>query len=764
MRIFVAARQAGAVFLFFIILTGCSGHRQIEHAQRLEEQGKYLEAALAYEQLLPSYAGQPQKQSVLAARLGECLLRGEHPQEAFSAFNKATELDNGNILAHLRLAQFYIAANTPDRAYDHLVSVLERQPNQAEAIAALGAYYVSIGQVERAEQEFQRALVVEPGRQSAAVALADLYNTAGEVERARQVLLKAAEADKKEALAWLALGRLEEEQGNGAGAESAYRNAVQVEDAPETNLRLAQFLLRDAKVKEAEETLRHADGKRPLQSTWLADFELASGHAIQASVQYSAVLESRLGKRRDNDPSTTASIAARMIEADLEAQPTPATVQAATGKGENRTSLARIHLEEYRARLDSTTIMILESEIALVEGDVAKATLAANTAVANSPDSASAHFVLGEVYKSKGDEPAAAVEWSNALSHDPGYTPALLAEAQFGYRHGHYDAAEEQVAAVVRHEPANLEALLLYGRILGSKRQYEAAHAIIRRALAVAPQSAQPRVVQGELEMKEGRPGLAVIHFQQAILLDPHSEEGLQGLTSVYRQGPVTREMIAKLEHMAAAPPRSSALMEIAGRLYGERGMYEDAARCLGQSMEIDHQRATAAMALAESVLAKKQDEALDKLELLAGRLGGSAGALLDAVKAQESKQPEAAIQQYETAIRRGEYTGVAANNLAWLYAENDRNLDRALDLAKFAHDRDPKNLAIMDTLGFVYLARREYSQALTVLKDAIELADRERPAGLDDNSRNTLRQHLAEAYLHVGRSPESDADKGGGL
>lgn len=766
MRFFWPSRLLPAILLFlsFAVLTGCSGHRQIERAQRLEDQGKYLEAAVVYEQLLPRYAGQPQKQSIVAARLGECLLRADHPQEAFGAFNEASELDSSNMLANLRLAQFHIAANTPDRAYDHLVAVLDHQPNQAEAIATLGAYYASIGQVQRAEQEFQRALVLEPGRESAAVALADLYNTAGDAEKAREVLTKAVEAGAKDASAWLALGRLEEEQGNGPGAEHAYRNAVQVEDSPESNLRLAQFLLRDGKVKDAEDAMRHADGKRPLESTWLADFELNSGHALQASMQYAAVLDTRINKQSDTDPAATAAIAARVIEADLETQPGAEKPEAGMRNGQSRTLLARTHLEEYRARLDTATIKILESEIALVDGDIGRATLMADAAVAGSPDSAPAYFVLGEIYKSKGDEDAAALEWNDAISHDSGYAPALLALAQLSYAHHRYDAAEEKVAAVVRREPANLEALLLYARILGAERQFEAAQSIARRALAVAPQSAQPRALQGELEMKQGRPGLALIYFEQAILLDPHSEEAVQGLTSVYRTGPVTREMIRKLEGMAAAPPRSSALMEIAGRLYGERRMYEDAARCLKASMEIDQQQATAAMALAKSVAGQPDAEALRQLELLAGKLGGSAGPLLDAVKAQDSKQPEIAIQQYEAAIRRGEYSGVAANNLAWLYAQNGRNLDRALDLAKFAHEREPRNLAIMDTLGFVYLARHEYSQALTVLKDAVELADHGRSSALDADSWNSLRQHLSDAYLHVGEAPSMNPARGAGL
>lgn len=751
MRVFVAGRVLGFL-LAIAILAGCSGRHQIEHAMQLEAQGKYLDAALIYERVLPGYSGKPQQQSILETRLGESLLRADFPQEAFSAFNQAVELDSSNTLAHLRLAQLYIAAKAPERGYDHLVKALDREPNQPEAVAVLGAYYTSIGQVERAEQEFQRALLLEPGRQSVAIALADLYNTGGEVDKARAVLLKSAQADKTDASAWLALGRLEEEQGNGQAAESAYRNGVNAEDVPETNLRLAQFLLRDGKVKEAEESLRRADSKKPLDSTWLADFELNSGHAVRASVHYASLLQSRIAVGSQTDIGETAAIVARMVEADLDAANQLADTEEIAQSGRGPTSLARIHLDEYRARLDPTTIKILEAEIALVEGDIAKATLMANSAVAGNADSAAAHFILAEVYESKGDEAAAAQEWNNSLSRDSHYTPALLALARYEYQRNQFNEGEQQVAAVVRSEPANLEALLLYARTLAGKKEYDAAQSIILRAIAVAPQAAEPRVVEAQTELRQGRSALALIHFQQAILLDPHSQEALEGLTSVYRQGKVTREMIAQLERTAAAPPRSSALMEIAGRLYGEQHMYADAARCLGQSMEIDRLRTTAATALAENLVAQNQGEALEKLESMAARLGGSAGALLDAVQAQDRRQPERAIQEYETAIRRGEYTGVAANNLAWLYAQQGRNLDRALDLAKFAHDRDPKNLAIMDTLGYVHLARREYSQALAILQDAITLAGENSSTRMDDVVRDSLRQHLTQAYLNAGQ------------
>jgi len=746
MRFRQAARKAGFLFLILVFACGCSTRHQAERAQRLEDQGRYAEAAALYKQLAFHYSRQPQKESLLQARLGEVLLHSDRVQEAFSAFERAAELDRSNVLAHLRLAQLFLAANTSDKAYEHLQIVLEQKPNHPDAVAALGAYYVSTGELGKAEREFQRVLTLQPQRQSTAVALADLYSSAGETDKARHLLLKSAEANKKESLALLALGRLEEEQGKAEAAESAYRKAVAAEDVPETNLRLAQHLLRAAKVQEAEEILGRIDGKKPLESASLADFELSSGHGVRAALHYLSALQGRLALPHDRNSQQTAAFTARVIEADLDA----AKQLPAVNSSRSRTALARIHLDAYRGRLDPTTLAILETEMALAEGDVATATVKAEAAVSSGPDSAAASFILGEVREARGDEAGAVAQWNAALNKDPGYAPALLAVAQAEYAAAQYPTAEQKAAAVVRHEPANLAALIVYARVLAAEGDATAARSIAMRALAINRQSAEPYVVMGEIEMKLQRPGLAMLWFQQAIILNPYSKAALDGLSAVYRRGAMKPGMIAKLEHSADAPPRSSALMEIAGRLYSDHRMYNDATRCFKRALEIDRQHATAIAALAENAKAQREDRALDQLESLGGKLGGSADVLLNAIKAQDENHVQQAIANYEAALRRGESTGVAANNLAWIYAQNGQNLDRALELARDAHDHDPKNPAVMDTLGFVYLSRREYSQAVNVLKQAIQLAD-SKQRSTDSNTQNSLHQHLAQAYLLSG-------------
>jgi len=62
----------------------------------------------------------------------------------------------------------------------------------------------------------------------------------------------------------------------------------------------------------------------------------------------------------------------------------------------------------------------------------------------------------------------------------------------------------------------------------------------------------------------------------------------------------------------------------------------------------------------------------------------------------------------------------VASNNLAWIYADGDRNLDRALTLAETARGKDPNNPHYADTLGWVYYRMGRYILAADQLLFAI--------------------------------------------
>ncbi len=744
-------------FFVFVVLTGfcsaCSTStplKEFAHAQQLDSEGKTSAALAAYRRVLPKLApGDVQLRSEAYYRIGECLFRLDQTTEAYTAFQKAAEIDRSNAMAQLRVGELQLAAGSLDRAAEQARMVLGSGTATTEAMALLGAAAAASGDNALAQQAFTRVLDADPSRLTVALALADIYNRADRPDDARAVLKKAAAAQPKVASPWLALGRLEEQEGRAGAAEQAYRSAVAAEDSPESNLRLAQFLERASRIPEAEQVLRHVDAQRPAMPTALPDFQVISGRAPNALDQYLAALRSGKPKAAGKSSAANAGaerarLVARLIEADL---------QTATVKSDH-TALerARTHLDEYRHELDKATIGILNSELALAMGNVPLAGIYALGAVGLAPESAPAHFVLGQAKGRAGDANAARLEWLAALDADSHFVPARLALTEQALELQDSRNAETFIVPAVQDEPANLHALDLFARTLIAQKRYASAALIAQRALAVDSTVPGPHLIMGEAALQQHLLGEALVHFEQAVLLDPHSRDAIEGLTSVYRYGMITRPMLQRMEKVALNAPPSATLMEITGRLYAERGWYADAERCLEQALRLDPHRNSAVRALAHTLVATGR---YDAAAGSATRLGGNSAALLQAFRAEERNDVTGAIRDYESAVRQGESTGAAANNLAWLYAQRGTNLERALTLAETARSLTPTNPAVLDTLGVVHLRRREYSQAIEVLVSATRLATKSAD-GMQ--LLDAIKHHLAEAYLRAGQPDEAAA------
>jgi tetratricopeptide (TPR) repeat protein len=442
-----------------------------------------------------------------------------------------------------------------------------------------------------------------------------------------------------------------------------------------------------------------------------------------------------------------AATAARLIEADLESPNGTSTEPAKSGVSSS--ARARQHLEEFRRDLDAVTAEILEAEIDLAENDVALALTRAGAAVAVSPNSASAHYVLGVAKFRAGDVTTANSEWHTAVDCDSNFFPARLALAQHDFSSADAEAAEEEVVPVVREEPGNIRALLLYARTLAARARLDAAEIIANRALAVTEANPEPHIVLGEIALARNNTANALSEYEQAVIVAPDSQDAIEGLINAYRRGNVTREMLQRMEALGQEPPHSATILEIVGRIYADRGWREDAQRALKASLAAEPHRSTAALALARVYTDEGRISAAENSALL---IGDHTSELLAATRAQQNNDLDSAIQKYESAVREGETTGVAANNLAWIYAQRGERLQRALALAESARSKAPQNPAFLDTVGFVQLQRREYSAAVRTLKQAVQLAVHD---GETDPALPQIVAHLAQARRLAGDTGE---------
>ena len=86
-----------------------------------------------------------------------------------------------------------------------------------------------------------------------------------------------------------------------------------------------------------------------------------------------------------------------------------------------------------------------------------------------------------------------------------------------------------------------------------------------------------------------------------------------------------------------------------------------------------------------------------------------------------QTGQNAEAIDSYENVLKKKSDFLPAMNNLAFLYSEKGGNLDRALELANDVARQLPENPDVADTLGWIHVLRKVYSQAEPPLRLALK-------------------------------------------
>ena len=81
------------------------------------------------------------------------------------------------------------------------------------------------------------------------------------------------------------------------------------------------------------------------------------------------------------------------------------------------------------------------------------------------------------------------------------------------------------------------------------------------------------------------------------------------------------------------------------------------------------------------------------------------------------------ARRRYERVLQIDPNAAVAANNLAYLYADDGGNLDVALQLAQLARQKLPDSPEVADTLGWVYVKKDMATLAVPQLELAVSQA-----------------------------------------
>jgi tetratricopeptide (TPR) repeat protein len=221
--------------------------------------------------------------------------------------------------------------------------------------------------------------------------------------------------------------------------------------------------------------------------------------------------------------------------------------------------------------------------------------------------------------------------------------------------------------------------------------KFQEAVATYERALAFNPDDPYLLTRAGLASLSAGNPGAAISYLAKARDLAPDYLDALRGLAQVYVTTRDTQQAIEALGRLSALSTGDPDASLETGLLYRSLGHPQEALKALEEAAKAD-----------------------PDLHRAHAELG---------VLYYERRDYEAAERAYEAALRLNPYDARTLNNLAWLYAEQGRQLDRALDLSLLSLRRDADQPAYLDTLAEICYRKGDYRQAVALIRRAIALA-----------------------------------------
>jgi tetratricopeptide (TPR) repeat protein len=357
------------------------------------------------------------------------------------------------------------------------------------------------------------------------------------------------------------------------------------------------------------------------------------------------------------------------------------------------------------------------------------------------PSWAAAHYLLAKVYQAQDAPGLYRQELEEAVRRDPQYLGARLelasallsgkaAQAALDLMNQTPSAEQNNVLVMVQRNAA----------LMGLGRRDEAAKGVAA-GLRIA-RSPELLMQDALLKMQRRDFGSARKSVEEALNLAPDNVRALDVLMGVYRAQGQTADALKRLQEYAGQHTKSVAVQQYAAMILASSGKPAEARAALAAAKAAGPNSVGSDLDIARmDLLENKTDEAKGILSaLLARDSGNSAAGMMMAEVQIKNGNPAAAIDQYRKILGKTPRDSSALNNLAYLLADRNEQLDEALKYAQQAKELAPYDSGIDDTIGWVHYRKGLYPTAVKYF----EAATSKRPTAAG-------KYHLAMAYLKMG-------------
>jgi len=725
-----------ALMLLLVAVLGFSGCTRdpgkrksefVASAEKYVAAGKYGEAVIQYRNALKI----DPNSSPLYYSLGETYTRNHQYPEGFVSFKKSAELDPTNTQARLALAKFYLIAKQYDQSIAELSELATKEPDAVEVQMLLADAYAGKGDVNRGIKVLEALLVHHSDSVPALLNLGVFYLSQNREAEAHAEFQKAIAADPKSVEARKAMAADAIRRGQTEEAETQFRAAVEANPQSDAAQRaLADFYLGKGRAADAEaafKRLAELDKSSPSGQFALASFDFSQNRYADARQ-----IDSKLAK--DSPKFLPARL--QLVEIAL--------AQADIGQA------SELVTQLLKERPNEPQALILRARISLEKKDPTKAISDLETAQRQEPNSPMLHYEMGTAYGQQGNMERAQASFQHALELNQNFVLADLALGQLMFSRGQWDDALKYAGPVLRRNPAEPRALLLAGNSEASLKNYPAAHQLFADYVKAYPDSPLGPLRLGYLALSQRQYAEAENQFQRSLQINPKQYDAIAGLVAMrldQKQGEKAVQLVQ--EHLQS--DETPVLYNMLASVYVAQLQYSQAEAALKRSLELDPQNFATHSELGEVYQREHSlDRALAEYDAALKINGKNAGLwTFYGMLNEAAGHADAAEKAYLKALQFDPGSVGAANNLAWMYCEQGRELDKALELAQRAKAAVPEAAAVSDTLGWIYYKRQLFTSAVPLFQQALK----------QQPSHAVYHYHLAATLLKEGKKEQARAE-----
>ncbi len=709
----------------WIAFTGCTSDEEkkmefLETGKAYFEKGEYKNAEIELRNAL-----QIDPRFVEAHRyLAETYMKLGDAKGAFQEYVRLEQLEVDDPEIQRKLATIYFLGKRYDEARQRIESVLARNPDDIDMLFLLAGVLEQEKDYDQAVETYEKIISLDENQARAYLALSRLLAFQEKYGKAEERLKQAIAIEPESLRPQLALFHLYAASAAHDQAEQQIRKLIET-TPDDINLYILRgsYYMENDQIPEAEEAYQEAaavdpENVKPYMA--LAALYDTTGNAEKSLEMYQKALELQPDEIGILHPIARYHFNAKAFD-------------------EAETYINRI-LEKNDKYFPTR---MLKGELMVIQRNFDDAIALFDQLISEEPGAERAHYFKGVAYLGKGEAHLARMDLVRAVELNPDYLKARLLLAEIYLREQDYLHAQEESQAVLAATPDNDQARLILGNSYLYQERPAAAEAEFKKLIARKPDNPVGYYRLGLVYRMQGQNEPAMENFNIALDKNPRLMDvfvSKVSLLAANRQFEKALQACDRQLELVAESDASSALIHsLKGGLYMNQRKLEQAEASFQKALELNPGFMRPYYALAQiNLMENKADKAVEQYQTLLEKDPKKVAPhmLLGTIYDMQKKH-DLSEQHYRKALEIEPEFAPAANNLAYLLADQERNLNEALDLAQKAKRLLPGDANVMDTLGWVYFKKGLYPSAIREFTDSVS----KNP----DNP--TIRYHLGLAY-----------------